>query len=237
MELESSFVIMSGYAATGKTTLARRLVGVISNSVYLQKDSFNRGGLSVSARDFPSLITLTEYLKDDVRSNLSRRTEHTPLGERLQFAAVGDYYGRHVREQAVMGMFYTAKDNVELGKVAVIDCMPIPDFSRGWIRGVVDDSRFLGIPKYLIHCTADIFDLYQRRMDRSLTGDFDTVNRDMEILKDLDAFTTFVTDQQPLIPAQLADFRHLLINSSIISPEQSLEASLEFIKNRENANP
>lgn len=237
MELEPSFVIMSGYAATGKTTLARRLVGVISNSVYLQKDSFNRGGLSVSARDFPSLITLTEYLKDDVRSNLSRRTEHTPLGERLQFAAVGDYYGRHVREQAVLGMFYTAKDNVELGKVAVIDCMPIPDFSRGWVKGVLIDPQFSGIPKYLIHSSADILALYQRRIDRVLAGDFDTVNRDMGILKDLDTFTAFVTNEQPLIPSQLEEFRHRIINSSELSPEQSLKVCLEFIRNPENANP
>lgn len=237
MELEPSFVIMSGYAATGKTTLARNLVVVVANSVYLQKDSFNRAGLSVSPRELPSLQSLSEYLKNDGPSNLSQRSEQTPLGERLQFAAVGDYYGRHVREQAVLGMFYTAKDNVELGKVAVIDCMPIPDFSRGWVKGVLIDPRFSGIPKYLIHSSADIQALYQRRIDRVLAGDFDTINRDMGILKDLNAFTAFVTNEQPLIPSQLNEFRHQIINSSKLSPEQSVKICLEFIRNPENANP
>lgn len=52
---------------------------------------------------------LNEYIGDDEHSVSALYNEDTFLGSRWQLAAVGDYFGRHARDQVVLGMSYEAR--------------------------------------------------------------------------------------------------------------------------------
>lgn len=51
--LDPGFVILGGYAAAGKTELAREIARNVANAVYIHRDSLYKANLSVSKGGFP----------------------------------------------------------------------------------------------------------------------------------------------------------------------------------------
>lgn len=236
MELEPRLVIMAGYASTGKTTLGERLTRKIANAIILKKDAVNSGILLVPKTESPRLLPFEKYVKQDAVPLDDAHTEQTIMGEMWRVAPSNDFYGRHGRMQGVLAMVNLAAENLELGKVPIMDCMPIPDYKRGWVERVINAQVFEWYPKYLIHCFAPVEVLFERMKAREAAGDPNTVERDSERIADLETFRMFVTCEEPLIPDELRQFEHLLLDTSKNSPDKCLDLALNHISDSKKAN-
>lgn len=236
MELEPRLVIMAGYASTGKTTLGEKLTREITNAIILKKDAVNSGILLVPKTESPRLLSFEDYVMRDAVLLDDAHTQQTIMGEMWRIAPSNDFYGRHGRMQGVLAMVNLAAENLELGKVPIMDCMPIPDYKRGWVERVINAQEFERYPKYLIHCFAPVEVLFERMKAREAAGDPNTVERDRERIKDLETFRRFVTFDEPLEPVELNKFNHLLLDTSASSPDQCLRLALDFISDPSRAN-
>ncbi len=227
-QLEPRLVVLSGVAGTGKSTMVEELVKRVPNAFVLEKDVINQTSMYVRPTSQGKLPPFEEYVKGDKVFPNNVREVDTPVGKMLQVDPVNEFYGRHGRDQAYMIMTGIAEGNLQRGKIPVIDCMVIRQIQDGTVGKFMEQKAFSHNPRYLIHVTADEEELYSRLLKRSQVDPVAT-KRYKKQLTSREAFHTFVTETQPLVPKELSQYRHLLINTSKYTPEECAHQCLEYI--------
>lgn len=227
--LEPRLVVAAGNMGTGKSTVLRELVRMIPNSLLLIRGSVTQGILQIPTAPKERLPELREYVGRDGVLYDDAHLVATPYGEMLRVTPTNDFFGRHGLFQGHFVLAELARDNLELGKVPIIDSMSIPDYLRGTLRLFMNMEAFYGFPKYLLHFVASEKDCYSRVLARLQRGEADVIARDMKHLSSQEAFHQFVNEVQPLLPSQLTDYRHLVVNTSEASPQECAIKCFEYI--------
>lgn len=228
--LTPRLVIATGIAGTGKSTTLNDLSRLVPNSFILDKDLLNQSLLHLSMQRFPKIPPVEAYLSQS-GIDLSRTPRaETPFGEMYQIDPGTEYYYRHVRNQVYITMIALAGYNLRLGKIPIIDCLVIRDIITGTVRSFMDQDVFFGYPQYLIHFIADEEQCYQRLVHRAAI-DRQAAKRDGDKISSKEAFHHFLTEVQPMIPSELAQYKHLLINTSNGTPFSCAQKCLYYISN------
>lgn len=234
MELEPMLIILTGIPATGKTETRKELMLMISNSFVLEKDLINQGILHVIKDNNPKLLPFEEYVKgDDVFPNCIRQTK-TSFGDMMRIDPKNAFYLRHGKFQTYLIMQKLAAENLNNGKVPIIDCFPISYLINGSLQIFMNHHFFDSYQKHLIHFTADLDDLFLRYVERAKL-DEEAARRDIDKIgqdpykPDRDLFDRFVTEKQPPVPQELENYKYLLINTSRGTSKQCARQCLDYL--------
>lgn len=230
MNLESRIIISTGLAAAGKSTIMREICRRVDNSFIIDKDLFNRSILSVPVDPKPRLPDLKDYIARDNFEWDESKIRETPYGRLIYIIPNNDYYGRHGIVQWQLWIVSHARENLSLGKVPIIDCLTPPDYRRGNVEKLFKHPDLAGFPKFLVHFIAEPQDLFERLRSRFAEGHIETNTRDKQRgLDNFETFQRFITQEQPVIPPELEQLPHLLLNTSRLSIEDATEACLRYI--------
>jgi len=228
MKLEPRLVIITGISATGKSTLRNGLMEKIDNSFVLDKDLINQGILLVLPTKTVKLLDFKEYVaRDNVFPNCARKIK-TPFGTMIQVDPKNDFYWRHAKQQTYIVKAKLARENLEQGKVPIIDCFPIAYIINGQLKAFMQWQELGDFPKYLVHCTVSEEDCYQRHVQRAKQDENARI-RDAKKITSRDAFHKFFTEEQPPVPAELANYKHLLVDTSKNSPHKCVNNAIKYI--------
>ncbi len=228
--LKPRLVIITGISCTGKTTLRNGLLEEIANSFVLDKDSINQGILHVLPTQSKKLPSFEDYVKqDNVFPNCAREVQ-TPFGKMIQVDPRNDFYERHGKKNTYMVKAKIASDNLKRGKVPVIDCFPIDYIQNMQLKAFMDQDIFKDYQKYLIHCTFEEEAGYQRHVHMmEIDEEFARRNKGTGKFDTREQFHIFVTQKQPPVPKELAEYEHLLIDTTKYSPGQCVDLALNYI--------
>lgn len=227
--LEPRLIVVTGISATGKSTVTYELCKLIDNTFVLDKDAINQALLYIPTTPFEHLPPIEEYVsRDNVQLDDLHRVE-TPFGTMFTIdPIINDYYRRHGNHQTYLVMAAIAKLNMNLGKIAIVDCMSVPRIRNFDVRRFIEQSLFNGFPKTLIHFVASEEDVYRRTVAR-MSQDPAAAIRDRDKVSSREAFHKFVTEEQPMIPPELAQNEHLVINTSRGTPRDCALQCLAYI--------
>ncbi len=224
--------------ATGKSTTLKALAQLIDNAFYMDRDDINQANLHVGITPNDKLLPFEEYVAHANIFPSHARTVETPFGKMIQVDPHNAFYRRHMRDQSYLIQAYLARTNLACGKVPIIDCITMRQISDGTLRKFADHPFFASYPKYHIHFCADEEDIYRRVTERS-KGDASTQKRVDLIPSDTrqasptssrEAFHQFVTAEQPMIPSELSQYHHLLLNTSRGEPKMNARQCLIYIR-------
>jgi hypothetical protein len=148
----------------------------------------------------------------------------------IQVDPVNGFYGRHVRDQTYIVIANIASMNMAVGKIPFIDCMTIRQLRDDTVRRFMEQPAFVGYPRYLVHFVCEEDECYQRCVRRAQTDPHAAV-RDAKKIVSREAFHKFVTEEQPMLPKELARYKHLVINTSEGNPTECAEKLIEYIQN------
>ncbi len=222
-------VVAGGFAATGKTTTMEYLTRMIPNGFLVSYGRVSNSILHIPTASKPRLPDLQDCVARDAVPYDEQHLVQTPVGEMLVVPPSNDFFGRHALYQSRLAIAQIAGQNLRLGKVALIDCAPIPDYLRGTLGMFFEMESLKDYPQYLLHFVASEEDAYRRGLARLRRGDSNSIARDQERLSSPEAFHDFVTKVQPMYPPQLSQFRYLLVNTSEATPEECAEMCLNYI--------
>ncbi len=231
--LKPSLVIATGISGTGKTTTLSELVRQVPNAFILEKDSVNQGQLHVSTEydERQRLPKFEEYVKkDSVFPDFAREVE-TPFGKMIHVDPKNFFYARHIRDQAYLVMAEIARTNMDLDKVPVVDCMVIRQIKDGTLKTFMEYDKFRGYRVSLFHFIADEEDCFQRHVERAQRDKHAAV-RDKDKISSREAFHHFVTNVQPMLPEELSQYQHYLVNTSHGTPQECAQRCLEYLASR-----
>ena len=229
MKIEPQLVIVSGIAATGKSSTLTEVAKSVDNLFILEKDLVNQGSMFVKAKNFPRLPSFETYVKrDNVFPNCAVSIE-TPFGSMFQIDPKNDFYARHARDQAYVIMGNIAESNLRHGKIPVIDCFVHRQIADGTLKGFMEQEMFKGYEKSLIHFTCSEAECYKRRVARA-EKDPHAEARDRETISSRETFHDFITNNQPLVPKELNRYEHLLIDTTERAPKECAEYLIDYIK-------
>ena len=228
--LPPRLVTITGISCTGKSTLRNGLLERIVNSFVLDKDSINQGILHVSKTESKKLPSFEDYVRqDNVFPNCAREIQ-TPFGIMIQVDPKNDFYGRHGKENTYMVKAKIASDNLKRGKVPIIDCFPIAYIQNMQLKAFMDMPDFSNFPRYLIHCTFDKEDGYQRHVHMmEVDEEFARRNKGTGKFDTREQFHVFVTEKQLPIPKELEKYEHLLLNTTKYNPNQCVNLAMDYI--------
>ncbi len=239
--LKPRIIFSSGIMATGKSTTLKALAQLIDNAFYMDRDDINQANLHVGITPNDKLLPFEEYVAHaDIFPGHIREVE-TPFGNMMQVDPHNAFYRRHMRDQSYLIQAYLAHTNLACGKVPIIDCITMRQISDGTLRKFADHPFFKSYPKYHLHFCADEEDIYQRVTERS-KGDASAQKRVDLIPSDTrkasptssrEAFHQFVTAEQPMIPLELSQYRHFLMNTSLGKPEMNARWCLEYVQSED----
>jgi predicted kinase len=226
--LEPRLVVLSGLAGTGKSTIVTEVVKELSNSFVLEKDPINQATLLVKPTSQGKLPPFETYVAEDTIFPYHARDVETPFGKMIEIDPKNEFYGRHGRDQCYMIMARIAVTNLDLGKIPIIDCFVERQIRDGSLGRFMDQPSFSVYPRYLIHVTADEDDLYQRLANRA-QQDPKAAVRDEKNISSKERFHQFLTEEQQLVPQELKNYEHLLINTTRTNPQNSAKALVDYI--------
>ena len=223
-------VFSSGVAATGKTTVLEELVKKIENSVYLNRDDINEANLHIlksagNISDFQNYVKLDEIFPDNVMDVI------TPFGEMYQINPLTNsiFYRRHIRDQSYLIQMFLAKTNLKLGKVTFIDCIVVRQIRDGTLVKLINHQIFNNYPTYVIHFIAEEEELRKRILDRSKNNDYSSRRLEVSMAQTKESFHKFITEEQPILPTELNNYAHLVIDTSRYSISECVEKCLKYI--------
>ncbi len=237
MILVPSIVFSSGIVATGKTTVMKELAKLVDNSLYLDRDDINQANLHVSPTITHELPSFEEYVaKANIFPDHAKCVE-TPFGEMIKVDPHNAYYRRHMRDQSYLIQMYLAKTNLKCGKVPIIDCITMRQIQDRTLQKILDHRFFENYPIYLVHFMCDEEECYRRTLERSQKDE--EARKRIDLVKSAsrtefptaskEAFHKFVTEEQPMVPKELSQYEHLLMNTSKGSPQECAQQCLEYI--------
>jgi len=218
MKAEPQLVIVSGIAATGKSSTLAEVTKKVDNLFILEKDLVNQGSMNVKMGDSQRLPPFKTYVQNDnVFPDYATPIE-TPFGDMFQIDPKNDFYARHARDQAYLIMGNIAENNLRHGKVPVIDCFVHRQIVDGTLKRFIEQEMFKSYEKKLVHFTCSEAECYKRRVDRA-ERDPHARARDTESIASPEKFHDFITNNQPFIPKELNNYNHLLLDTTSKTPE------------------
>jgi len=231
--LKPCLIVISGIPASGKTTLAERLAKQITNAVYLSRDHVAYGGLLYVNHlvATPSLLNFEEYVaKDKVFPN-DAEPVGTPFGEMILIhdSARSDFYKRHAREQGYLIQGRLAAENMKAGKVAIVEGFLPRVIESGALKRFMDQPMFVEYPKYLIYVVASDEMCLARQKARA-GMDKEAAVRAKTGYTDAGNFSQLMAKEHPRAPRGLEDLPHLLLDTSVLSTEESVRRCLDYIQ-------
>lgn len=236
MQLEPRVIFSSGVAATGKSTTMREFCRLVSNALILGKDTINAANLHVPTFNFTGLPTIEDYLRNAKIFPDHARKIQTPFEEVWKLDptnkdGVGsDYYGRHTFTQTHLIQIGIAKENLEAGKVPIIDGIVVRQIRDGTLKRFKDCKEFRGYPKYHFHFIANEDVCYKRYLERlKRLKSYDSKRYPMNKELTREEFHNFVTQEQPMIPKELDNYEHLQVDTSTQDPVECAQNCLDYI--------
>ena len=237
MRLEPRIVFSSGIIGTGKSTTLKKLAADLENSFYIDRDDINQGNLHVSPKRSSELPDFEQYVaKAGIFPDHAQLVE-TPFGSMIKVDPYNAFYQRHLRDQSYLVQMHIARTNLACGKIPLIDCITMRQIQDGTLQKILDHSSLQGYPKYLIHFIANEEDCYRRNLERSLRDE--NAKKRVELIKSPkrtcsplaspEVFHKFMTEEQPMIPEELKNYRALILNTSGHSVEENARRCLEYI--------
>lgn len=236
MELDPCVIFSSGIGMVGKTSTMKEFCKLVRNAFYIDKDTMNPANLHVATRHFPRLLKFEDYVANAGIFPDHARKVQTPFGEMLQLDPTDDtgmnseFYGRHIRDQIYLIQTAIAKDNLELRKIPIIDCIVMRQIIDGTLQRFKDCKEFEGYQKYHFHFIVDEEIGYQRYLERLGRADsYDSKRYPMNKRLSRDEFHHFVTEEQPMIPRELERYEHLKVDTSHENPRKCAEKCIDYI--------
>ncbi len=237
MKLEPRIVFSSGIMATGKTTVMKELGKLVDNALYLDRDDINQGNLHVAITKNDELLPFEKYVENAGIFPDHARVTQTPFGDMIKVDPHNAFYRRHMRDQSYLIQMYLVKTNLECGKVPIIDCITMRQIQDGTLKKMQDHEFFTGYPKYLIHFMVDEEEGYKRAVARSQADE--SARKRVDLIKSAgrsdsptasrETFHKFITEEQPMVPKELSNYKHLVINTSHSTPPECARRCLEYI--------
>ena len=237
MKLTSRVIFSSGIGATGKTTIMKSLAKKIENSLYLDRDDINQGNSYVSPTQTSDLPNFEQYIVNAKIFPDHIRRVKTAFGEMWKVDPHNEFYRRHLRDQSYLVQMYLARTNIQAGKVPIIDCITMRQIQDGTLQKIIDSEFFLNYPKYLIHFICDEKECYQRILARSKIDE--AARKRTELIKHSDrnvsptsspeAYHKFITEEQPMMPKELKNYKHLLVNTSEKNIDECVMDCLKYV--------
>lgn len=236
MIIKPCLVFSSGVAATGKSTVLKELVKKVENSLYIDRDDINKGNLHVAIIKMKDLPDFEDYVsKDDIFPYHAKKIQ-TPFDEMWQLEPQSAFYRRHIRDQSYLIQAEIAKTNLDLGKAPIIDCVVMRQIKDGTIRKFMDYHILAGYKKLLIHFIADEKDCRERIIERAKSDPYATTRIEFKMAQSEETFHRFVTEDQPMVPKELFEYKHLMINTSQKRVDECVKKSLEYILSETGTN-
>ena len=123
-----------------------------------------------------------------------------------------------------------ARANLELGKVALLDCIPVNELRNGNFQRLRDSKDFEGFQVDLVHFVMDDEEeMRQRILQRAVKDSYAAKRVEFKKAQDPDTFHKFVTEEQPMRPIELRDHRHLLLDTSGKTPLKCAGEVLDYV--------
>ncbi len=216
--LDPRLVIATGIVGAGKSGTMRELCRMVPNAVLLSKDVVNQGMSHLPV----------EHDGNGLVHDGSPISE-TPFGEMYTFSPITAYYRNHVRLQTHMVNAVIARDNLDLGKVVIVDSFAINLLQNGNVERFINQPNFCSFPRYLIHFIVDEEEGYERLVQRAKTSPYWEA-RDRDKIASREAFHEYATVREPMRPVELERITHQLIDTSGKSPLQCAGEVLSYIK-------
>jgi len=146
----------------------------------------------------------------------------------IQVNPANEFYGRHARDQCYIAMARIAADNLELGKIPIVDCMVHRQIVDGTVGRFMEQPLLSDHLKYLVHVMAYEGDIFDRLTARAAVDRAAAV-RDAGKISSRERFHKFVTDEQPINPEELQRYEHLFVNTSQNTPEVWAEQVIRYV--------
>ena len=242
MNLQPRVIFYSGILATGKSTVMKNLARAIPNAYFMDRDDINPANAHVSINTSHRLLPFEKYVANAGIFPDHARTVNTPFGEMTQVDPHNEYYRRHLRDQSYLIQLAMAKTALDCGKVPFIGCITVRQIIDGTLRKMADHESVANFPRYLVHFCADEKNLYERAIARNRANEAERKRTEL-IPNDIrtesptssrEAFHLFTTEEQPMIPEQLSEYKHLLLNTSQHGVEKCVNLCLDYILNPRN---
>lgn len=201
--LHPRLVVSTGSPGIGKSTVLKELARLVPNSFYLDRDRINHGILYVAETETSELLPFRDYVGNDNVFPNAARHEETMFGKMIQIDPKNAFHRRHARDQTHLIQTILAAENLEIGKVPIVDCFGIRQVRELVPKKFIELPMFDGFQKYMIHFTMDPEVHYDRVVARA-QQDPKAAIRDREILTSRDAFhEAFVKMHGERVPAEL----------------------------------
>jgi len=233
--LPPRLIVVSGMSAAGKSTLTKGLAERITNGIALNRDSIMYGGLlcvDENTSFTPNLPSFREYVARDNVFPENVDTIETPFGPmtRVRHDPPSNFHGRHVRDQSYLVAIRLAEENIQLGKVPILDGYQMRHIDGGSLQRVMNLPAFASYPKYLIHVVVDMKECYQRLVIERGKNDPEALIRGQSY-QEKKKFLEFIGEKQKPIPDGLKNFDHLVIDTTPpVTIEECLKKCLKYIQ-------
>ena len=236
MKLRPCVVFSSGILGTGKTTTMKKFAEIVDNAFYMDRDDIIPAMLHVPTVDLSGLLKFRDYVENDGIFPGSVSFTDTPFGEMMKLDPTNnlgfnsDFYRRHIRDQSYLVQLYLARTNLDFGKVPVIDCITMRQIQDGTVGRFRNHSFFTGIDTFHFHFVVDEGECYRRYLAR-LAGnvEYDKKRYPMNKRLSREEFHKFVTEEQPMVPTELGNYEHLVIDTTRDSPEKCARKCIQYI--------
>ncbi len=196
-------IVITGIAGIGKTSFGQQLSEKLDNSVIIDKDTINDAFLRKSSfwKPFPDAYCVSV-------KPLSRKTA---------------FYLENVRFQTYHCMLKIAQDNLQAGKIPILDGNYHKEISNGYLRGfLIPFFENLNSQVKFILCHADEATMRERIENRN-------AERDSEKLISDKQWKSFLAEN-PSVPEEMASFDHIKVDLG--KPlQRQFSAVLSFLGN------
>jgi len=202
MKLSPRTIFAAGIAGTGKTTTFKELAEMVDNAVYLARDTAAQQILTVDpesglAGKFPeTLQPFADYVEEDPLAKNASSIQ-TPFGPRLRIGQRTAYNARHGIDPCDLTTYAIAADNLQAGKVPLIDSLTPRRFKAGEVEKVMQSDFFQNYPTSLVFFHfSDTEAQRQRILERGETDSYARTRVEYEKAQDPKTFREYVADTQ-----------------------------------------
>lgn len=239
MKLEPCVIFASGIGMVGKTSTMKEFCKIVDNAFHMTMDVINPANLHIPTFHFKRLPKFEDYVANAGIFPEHAKKVQTPCGEMWKIDPTDDrdisseFYGRHIRDQCYLIQIGLAKNNLEVGKVPIIEAIVMRHIIDGTLQRFRDCEEFKGYPKYHFHFFADEDVCYQRYLERlKKVDDYDSKRYPMNKKLSREEFHLFATKEQPMIPKELERYEHLKIDTTKENSHQCAERCIDYIMKR-----
>lgn len=230
IELPVGIVFVSGLPSAGKTTTLSKIAKKVSNAFYLDRDAIIEGFRNIRVTKTDELLNFEKYVeKDNVFPDYGRKVLHPAFGEMIYIDPVNAYTARHVRDQTYIVQAHVTKQNLELGKLALLDCFLPRQINDKTLEKIMEQPLFEGYPKNLIHIIADPEECFNRSVKRAKNGTPEEQARHQDLIDSKEKFINSFGLGGKFYAEKIGEYNHLLLDTTGKTPEACAEECIDYI--------